>query len=376
MLDSSTAKRVTVGTFARKGDAEHVLAVTLAAQAQGTWVPRERGQLTLDHYAARWIEDRLNRSGEALRPRVKELYGSYLRLHIGPSLGHLRLADVTTVNVRRWHSQLLADGPGASTAAKCYRLLRAILSTAVEDRLITINPCTIKGAGVEPVTLRSVPTPSQAWVLAAEVQPRFRALVLLAAFVGLRKGELLGLERGHVDLTAGTLTVALQRQQSARGQHLVGPPKTAAGKRTLVLPPDIASELADHLARWTGPGQEALVFPGEKGGPLRTGVLQHEWDRARRRLGLEKVRLHDLRHLAGTMAASTGAGTKELMHRLGHASPQAAQRYQHATRARDSAIAEAMNSLIRLARDGVEWPGNGRHPKPSSADGDRASPQR
>lgn len=71
-----------------------------------------------------------------------------------------------------------------------------------------------------------------------------------------------------------------------------------------------------------------------------------KWDEAKGKVGVEHIRLHDLRHLAGTLAAATGAGTKELMHRLGHASPRAALIYQHATRERDIAIAEAMNEHI------------------------------
>lgn len=81
-------------------------------------------------------------------------------------------------------------------------------------------------------------------------------------------------------------------------------------------------------------------------GPATPHMVQSNWNRARRDVGIEHIHLHDLRHLAGTLAASTGAGTKELMHRLGHASPQAALRYQHATWERDVAIADAIDGLI------------------------------
>lgn len=63
------------------------------------------------------------------------------------------------------------------------------------------------------------------------------------------------------------------------------------------------------------------------------------------------MRLHDLRHVAGTMAAATGASTKELMHRLGHASPRAALRYQHATAKRDEAIADGIDRVLDAAQD-------------------------
>ena len=151
----------------------------------------------------------------------------------------------------------------------------------------------------------------------------------------------------------GTTTLSSVRvagRQSARGEQLVGPPKTDAGRRTLSLPANVIPALEEHLQAWAAPSSDGLVFVGEKGAPLRPHVWQSEWNRARRSVGLERIHLHDLRHVAGTLAAATGAGTKELMHLLGHVSPQAALRYQHATRERDTFIAEAMERLIEAAR--------------------------
>jgi integrase len=88
------------------------------------------------------------------------------------------------------------------------------------------------------------------------------------------------------------------------------------------------------------------VFVGEHGGILWRIVLRKHWLRARASAGLgDGFRFHDLRHTANTIAASTGASTRELMYRKGHASPQAALRYQHATRERDAAIATAFDDL-------------------------------
>lgn len=148
-----------------------------------------------------------------------------------------------------------------------------------------------------------------------------------------------------------TVDVRLQRLETRDGQHYVGPPKTEAGRRKLVLPRSLVPELDVHLARWAASGPDGLVFPGERGGPLRLCVWQREWTRARRSVGLEHVHLHDLRHVAGTMAATTGATTKELMHRLGHASPAAALRYQHATAKRDEAVADGIDRLLEAAKD-------------------------
>jgi integrase len=93
------------------------------------------------------------------------------------------------------------------------------------------------------------------------------------------------------------------------------------------------------------------VFVGDKGGGVRSGVWQREWERARRSVGLPALHFHDLRHVAGTLAAATGAGTKEIMRRLGHATQDAALRYQHATDERDRELANGIDRLIRAARE-------------------------
>ncbi len=261
-------------------------------------------------------------------------------------LGERPLNGLTTAVIRQWYAELHQKGIGGVTVAKCYRLLRTILGTAVEDGLIAKNPCVIKNGGVERSPERPVATIAQIYALAGAVGPRFRALVLTAAFTGLRLGELLGLSRRHLDLEAATVTVVRQRQQFADGTQILTEPKTAAGRRTVTLPALIAEELATHLARYTPEDPDAFVFVGERGGPLRRHVWQKAWDEARAGLGLEHLHFHDLRHTGNTLAAATGASTKELMARLGHSSPQAALRYQHASRARDLAIATALNDLI------------------------------
>jgi integrase len=345
---------VSVGTFRTKGEAEVAFAAALSDQQRGAWIAPEKGRVTLSDYSWKWLDTRLTLRGERLRPKTRELYEGFLRLHILPTLGNVELGNLTTATIRAWHAALLEDGPGASSVAKCYRLLRTILTTAVEDGLIVANPCAIKGAGIEPSDERVLPTLGQVHELADTIQPQFRALVLLAAFGGLRRGELLALMRRDVDLLHRTVDVRLQRQETKGGRHLVGPPKTEAGRRMLMLPAGLIPDLEVHLVHWAAPEPDGLLFPGERGGPLRLCVWQREWTRARGELALEHVHLHDLRHVAGTMAASTGASTKELMHRLGHASPRAALRYQHATAERDTAIADGIDRILEAAKDGPE----------------------
>jgi integrase len=191
---------------------------------------------------------------------------------------------------------------------------------------------------------------AQVWALADVVEPRSRALVLTAAFAGLRFGELAGLTRSGIDLTEGTITVVRALIERDDGTLLVGPPKSEAGRRTFAIPAALIPELAQHLQRFVGPDDGALVFTGAKGAPLRRGNWSVKWDAATKAIGLSGFRLHDLRHTCNTLTAATGASTRELMHRMGHASARAALHYQHATRDRDAVIAAALNEVIEASR--------------------------
>ncbi|MGH9184545.1 MAG: tyrosine-type recombinase/integrase [Acidimicrobiales bacterium] len=106
---------------------------------------------------------------------------------------------------------------------------------------------------------------------------------------------------------------------------------------------NITSASSRHLA------QNGLVFAGAKRAPLRRSAWGRKWRAAVRSIGMEGFRAHDLRHTRNTLAAATGASTKELMARMGHASPRAALIYQHATSERDSAIAAALSDIIAAA---------------------------
>src|SRR5439155_8508196 len=118
-------------------------------------------------------------------------------------------------------------------------------------------------------------------------------------------------------------------------------PKSAAGRRKVALPRPLVDELSAHFATYGASGPDSHVFTTPEGTPLeRSNFRGRVWAPATRSVGLEGVRFHDLRHAAGTLAARTGATTKEIMARLGHSSPRAAMVYQHATEDRDRLIAE------------------------------------
>jgi integrase len=327
-------------TFKMKGDAARWLTGIQREIERGTWIDPEWGKATLCDYASSWLAQR------TLRPRTVELYQGLLVRYILPGLGRTELAELTPRDVRSWHAALLKRGqPGPVTVAKAYRLLRTICETAVSDEMITRNPCNIKGAAVEHSEERPVLSVAEVGALAVAIDERYAVIVLLGAWCGLRLGEALALTRSDVDLDAGTVRIEKSAAELKSGERIVGPPKTRAGIRVIFMPPHVVPALRSHLERFSGPNPTDLIFTGTQGQPLRRASLYTAWLRATDGLGMKGVRLHDLRHTGATLAAATGASTRELMLRLGHASSDAALRYQHATANRDEAIARALSSL-------------------------------
>ncbi len=329
-------------TFRTKRDAEAYLSIVRADMERGSWVGPAGGKVSLRDYAWAWLANR-----PKLRPPTVELYESELRLHILPGLGELELAQVTPAKVRSWHAGLLrADKPGAPTVAKCYRLLHAIMATAVADELLVRNPCVIKGAGQEKAPERPIASIPQVFEIADAIQPRFRAMVLIAAFAGLRLGEMLALTRARVDLLHGTIKVVEQYQELKDGTYILGPPKSDAGVRTVAIPAMLKPEMEHHLATYAYPERDGLLFCAKAGQPIRRAAWYNAWAAAMEKVGIEGLKPHDLRHTGNTLDAMTGASTKELMARFGQSTSRAALIYQHATKDRDREIADALNGLI------------------------------
>ena len=342
----ANGERLSLGSFRTKREAQTALHTALADQSRGSWVDPRAGRQTFEKYATNWLAHRTG-----LRARTLELYESQLRNYLVPAFGSCELNQITPVEVRLWFSELTKRGkPSPATCSKLYRLLRTILNTAVEDELIPKNACNIKGAGNELSAERPVATIEQVEALAEGVEERYRVLVYLATYTTLRFGELFGLRRRDIDLGSGRVEVTQQVGHLAGGQLVFGPPKSAAGRRTVAIPNFLLPDVQAHLDRFVGPGPDQFVFRGASGIVPRRSNWSTMWRRVALKADVEGLRFHDLRHTGNTLAAATGASTKELMARMGHASPRAALIYQHATREREDAIAAGLDTMVRLRR--------------------------
>lgn len=341
--------------FPTKQDADAWLARERTRVLDGKWKPPAATPttvMTLGRFAEIWIRQR------DLGIRSVEHYEQLLRDHINPALGDLPLPAITPTDVDAWYAKLNPKTPTAR--AHAYGLLRTLMSDAADRDLIGKNPCRIRGAGltkrarvIRPATLDDLQA------LVAAVPARYEAMVLLAAWCALRFGELTELRRSDIEIVAvggtkvGTLRISRAVVRSRSGEKIVKDPKSAAGKRSVAVPPHLLPAIELHLAEHVAPGMTALLFPSSNDPDehMTHSTLNKVWLRARAEVGREDLAFHDLRHTGATLAAATGATLAELMARLGHSTPVAAMRYQHAAADRDRVIADALSALATAAKN-------------------------
>ncbi|MEU5798338.1 site-specific integrase [Streptomyces sp. NPDC047813] len=327
-------------TFDTKTDAQDWLNLVRADIDRNQWRNPDAGAVNFEKYALRWLEER------GLAPTTVDRYSGLLRLHILPTFGGRDLDEITPPAVRAWRAER-RKATGATTVAKSYRLLKAILQTAVDDDLLPTNPCRIKGAGKEEADERPTATVEQVFDLADAMGPRWRLMVLLGAFAALRPEELAELRRHSVDLDECSLRITHASPELTNGKRVTGAPKTHAGKRTVYLPDLLLPELRRHIRWFAEKEPDGLLFVGEKGAPFRRSTFGRKWRKARKQVGMpDNFRFYDLRHTGNTLAADTGAKLKDLMVRAGQSSERAQLIYQHSTAKHQRKLAQGINAEV------------------------------
>jgi integrase len=343
-------------TFDTKKEAEIWLSQIEADLTRGNWQDPDAGAVNFKEYALQWVDER------GLSATTDELYRRLLRLHLLPTLEGLDLDEITAPRVRTWRAERLASTGAATTVAKAYRLLKAIMETAVDDELIRRNPCRIKGAGKESSAERQIATVDQVDALADALGPRWRLMVYLGAYGPMRPEEQAELRRKDVDLDAMTVRVRMAAPELTTGRRAPGDTKSEAGKRLVVLPAFLRTDLRRHLDWYAEKGPDGLLFVGEKGKPFRRSTFGRKWRRARALVGMpDGFRFYDLRHTGHTLATRSGATLKDTMVRAGQSSEKAALIYQHSDLDRQQEVASGLDQLVRAARQ------KGKE-KPSGAD--------
>jgi integrase len=332
-------------TFETTADADDWLAEKQTEIRRGEWRDPEAGAVGFRAYADKWVEER------ELAPLTRDLYRYLLDKHL-TAFADLDLDEITAPRVREWRAERLRITGAKTITAKAYRLLKAIMETAVDDELIQRNPCRIKGAGKEKAAERRIATVAQVDALADAVGMRWRLMVYLGAYGPMRPEELAGLRRRDVDLDNLRVRVRLAEPERMNGRRVQGDTKSEAGTRTVILPAFLRRELHWHLESYAEPGPDGLLFVGEKGAPFRRSTFGRKWRKAREIVGMpEGFRFYDLRHTGHTLSTRSGATLKDTMVRAGQSSEKAALIYQHSDEERQEEVAAGLDVTVRKARE-------------------------
>lgn len=254
-----------------------------------------------------------NRSGAEYKPSVLRSYENSLRRYLLPTLGARKLAAISRLEVQEIADRLLASGLDPSTVRNALMPLRAIYRRALSRSQVALNPT----HGLELPAPRGkrerIATPAEARALLEALRPADRPFWATALYAGLRRGELLALQWGDVDLEAGVIFVT----RSWDPQAGVVETKSGAGRRRVPLVGLLRRYLA---AQRLASGGEEFVFPHPHGGAAKPNAYV---DRARRdwkAAGLEPILLHECRHTFASMMIAAGVNPKALSTYLGHSS--------------------------------------------------------
>lgn len=217
---------------------------------------------TFATWAEAWHPTRLG-----LRPstaaRNLSLYQNHMREHFGTE----RLADITQPDVQAWVSKLAGKGLAPTTVRECYQELNKCLTAAVTAKALRGNPCQgIQLPKVEHAEMMFLDT-AQVRLLADSIDKRYRALIYLLAYGGLRIGEAAALTKD--DLTAKGVNVT-KTASEVKGHIVTSGPKTKAGRRTVPLPKSVLTTLEEHIKTYPG----AYLFTGRDGGQIRAGIFR------------------------------------------------------------------------------------------------------
>jgi integrase len=319
-----------------------------ALRAQGAGAHGAAGR-TVDAFLTDWLE----RSRLRVRPSTWERYASVVRTHLSPTLGHLRLEQLTAEHVQRLCLGIHRRGRAPRTVVKVRAVLRTALNDAKRTRLVAYNAADyVDLPRVESSTVPAMTPADAVAVLAAVQHHRIAPLVELALATGLRQGELLGLGWQDLDLETGHVTVrrALQR---VNGKRSLGEPKTRKSRRTVPLTAAAVDamrgrrqrQLEDRLysgTRWQD--EHDLVFTTPTGESLDAKELTHTFQRLLEAAGLPRMRWHDLRHATASLLIAQGVDLRVVMELLGHSTiTLTANTYAH--------VSEALLDTARVALD-------------------------
>lgn len=347
-------------TFARKRDAEKFINTVETDKLRGEWIDPKLAKTPLEECVAAYLDTLTH-----LKPSTRLKVEGHLRNYVLPTFKDLQIADIRSSDVRAWISAMLRHGLSPATVKAVHGTFSRIMNQAVLDGMIPRSPCVgvklpKEAAGEEMHVLE----PSAIERLAESTKPRFRALIYMAAYTGMRWSELVALKVSNLDLLKGVVHVR-ESLVEVNGRHFPGSTKTGA-KRSVSLPRFLSHMLGKHLGEF--PPVNDFLFTSAKGKPLRRNFYKRHYLPALITSGLDPAlclcdrehceerhtplyRFHDLRHTCAALLIAQGAHPKEIQERMGHSTIRITfDRYGHLFPSLDERLRDGLDELYVAAK--------------------------
>ena len=331
-------------------DAQKELTRLLGAADEGT-LP-DPSSSTLAEYLRAWLDRPLG-----LSPKTLERYRELAEHQVIPHLGATKLQKLRPEHVQQWHGTLLAGSLSARTVGHAHQVLRLMLQCAVKNGTLARNVAAVHAPPkVEEDEIEILSAEQIADVLAKLEGHTLCPIVTLALATGMRRGELLGLQWGDIDLDANTLRVERSLEETNAGLRLKSP-KTKSGRRNITLPSETAAMLRAYkieqmrIRLVIGAGKlepDTLVFTDVHGKPLKPHTISRAWRRVVTAKKLPAVTFHALRHTHASVLINAGVDILTISRRLGHSKASVTlDVYGHLIGGADKAAADAIAGVLK-----------------------------
>jgi integrase len=343
------------GTYTSRRAAERAAHREEANVREGAWHDHSRGQVTFAEYVHTvWLPSK------HVEASTLAAYRSYLDKHFLPTFGKRPMGKILPTEIQRWVTTASENGLSAASVAKYHTMLHSVFERALVDRVITFNPCAHTELPKRVKKTARTLTPGEYEAILTALPAQHRLMIETAINTGLRWGELIALKPRHLDLATGRLTVEetiveVSLKNSPTGQRMLTKPYPKDNEpRTLGLPPELVTQLADWIAdRRLGP--DDLLFATRERTPISRNTFRTRvWLPAVAASGVGfEVRVHDLRHAHASWLLAGGSDLKAVMDRLGHAQITTTQKYLHP---HPDADTKNLTALDRIRRQRTDLP--------------------
>jgi len=326
--------------FSRKVDAQRWLDETTTALITSTYVDPQQGRVTFADYFTEWAQRQVWAPNTTKGMRLAATTATF---------ADTPLRMIRRSHVEQWVKGMTVGGLAPGTVDTRFRSVRAVFRAAVRDKVIATDPT--EGV-VLPRKRRAevammIPTTEQVGAILAAAEPSFRPLVGLCAFAGLRLGEAAAVQLGDVDFLRRVLTVSRQVQRGGGGTVEVRSPKSGS-ERVVFLADGLVEMLSRHVE--VGVRPEGWLFVGPHGGPPDQNAVHWRWRQTLAAAGLDRVRLHDLRHYYASGLIAAGCDVVTVQRALGHSTATTTlSTYAHLWPSAENRTRQAATAMLTTA---------------------------